>query len=185
MIGLKRGTLEVVDPDPDWATVGAEVCQALRKACGELLVDVQHVGSTAVPELPAKPILDIAAGVATLEATPELTRRLADIGYCFRRDHGNAGGRLFVVDASPEIRTIHLHVVKYGDGQWRDYLRFRDLLRETPAMRERYGELKQALARICRHDWESYTAAKADFIREVLGHDRERAGGSQNEHRDE
>jgi len=170
MIGLKRNTLEVVDPDPDWAILALEACQAVRNACGELLVDVQHVGSTAVPDLPAKPILDIAAAVVAFDAMPELVRRLDEIGYRYRRDQGSAGGHLFVVDSLPDIRTIHLHVVEHRSSQWRDYLRFRNLLRHRPAIRKRYAELKRHLASICRDDRESYTASKADFIREILHH---------------
>ena len=114
MIGLKRHTIKVVEHDPDWATLAFEACQAVRDACGELLVDVQHVGSTTVPELPAKPILDIAAAVVTFDSMPELVRRLAAIGYLYRRDDGDVGGHLFVVDSSPDIRTIHLHVVEHS-----------------------------------------------------------------------
>lgn len=168
MIGLKRHTVKVVDHDPVWASLAVEACRAVRSACGELLIDVQHVGSTAVPGLPAKPILDIAAAVATFDSLPELIRRLAGIGYRYRRDHGDAGGHLFVVDSSREIRTIHLHVVEQRSSQWRDYLRFRDLLRRRPALRKRYAALKRDLARVCRDDRESYTASKGDFIREVL-----------------
>jgi GrpB-like predicted nucleotidyltransferase (UPF0157 family) len=168
MIGLKRHTVKVVEHEPDWATLAVEACQAVRNACGELVVDVQHVGSTAVPDLPAKPILDIAAAVVTFDATPELIRRLAEIGYRYRRDHGDAGGHLFVVDSSPGLRTIHLHVVEHSGSQWRDYLRFRDLLRHRPAIRKRYAELKRDLAITCRDDREFYTASKADFVRKVL-----------------
>ena len=169
MIGLRRHTVTVVDHDPNWATLAAEACQAVWNACGVLVADVQHVGSTAVPDLPAKPILDIVAAVVTFESMPELVRRLADIGYRYRRNHGDAGGHLFVVDSAPDVRMIHLHVVEQSDSQWRDYLRFRDLLRRRPAIRKRYAELKRRLASICQDDRESYTASKADSIREVLG----------------
>ena len=168
MIGLKRHTLKVVDYDPDWTTLALEACHAVRNACGELLVDVQHVGSTAVPGLPAKPILDIAAAVVTFDSMRELVGRLAPLGYRYRRDQGDEGGHLFVVDSSPDIRTIHLHVVEHSGSQWRDYLRFRDLMRQRPAIRKRYAKLKRNLASICGDDRESYTASKADFIREVL-----------------
>src|SRR2546422_4163190 len=117
MIGLRRHTVKIVDHDPDWAALAAEACQAVRKACGELLVDVQHVGSTAVPDLPAKPIIDVAAAVVTFDPMPELVRGLADIGYRYRRDAGDAGGHLFVVDSSLDIRTIHLHVVEHSGSQ--------------------------------------------------------------------
>ena len=80
----------------------------MRNACGELLVDVQHVGSTAVPELPAKPILDIAAALATIDSMPEIVRRLTRIGYLDRGDQGDAGGHVLVLESSPDIRTVHL-----------------------------------------------------------------------------
>ena len=92
MIGLKRHTVDVVDHDPSWTVLGVLACQTVRNACGELLADVQHVGSTAVPDLPAKPILDIAAAVVTLDSMPELVRRLAGVGYLYGGDHGDAGG---------------------------------------------------------------------------------------------
>ena len=170
MIGLKRHTVKVVDHDPDWAARAAEACQAARNACSELLVDVQHVGSTAVSGLPAKPILDIAAAVVTFDAMPELVRRLVGIGYRYRGDHGDAGGHLFVADSAAGIRTIHMHVVEQSSSQWRDYLRFRDLLRRRSAIRKQYAELKRDLASIYKDDRESYTASKAAFIREVLDH---------------
>ena len=133
MIGLKRNLVMLVDHDPDWDSIAAERCQAIRHACPEVVLDVQHVGSTAVPELPAKPILDIVAGALSLDSMPELVRRLGDIGYTYRRDHGDAGGHLFVVDSSPDVRAIHLHVVEHNGGQWRNYIAFRDLLRHRPA----------------------------------------------------
>lgn len=181
MIGLRRHTLKLVDHDPAWATLAAEACQAVRSACGELVVDVQHVGSTAVRDLPAKPILDIAAAIVTFDPMPELVRRLVDIGYRYRRDAGDAGGHLFVVDSPTEIRTIHLHVVEQGGSQWRDYLSFRDLLRQRPAIRKQYADLKRDLVRSCRGDRDAYTASKAAFIRAVLDNTVNSAEHSRNE----
>jgi GrpB-like predicted nucleotidyltransferase (UPF0157 family) len=168
MIGLKRNVVKVVEHDPHWAGLALEVCAAVRNACGELLVDVQHVGSTAVPGLPAKPILDIAAAVASFELMPELTQRLAGMGYTYRHDSGDEGGHFFVFDSAPEIRTVHLHIVEKDSVQWRNYLRFRDLLRQSPEIRQSYAQLKQELASTWPDDRESYTAGKADFIRQVL-----------------
>jgi GrpB-like predicted nucleotidyltransferase (UPF0157 family) len=165
---LKRHSVKVVDHDPDWAILGLEACRSVRNAGGGLLVDVQHVGSTAVAGLPAKPILDIAAAVGTIDSMPQLIPRLAEIGYRYRGDQGSAGGHLFGVDSAEDVRIIHLHAVEHSGSQWRDYLRFRDLLREGPTIRRRYAELKRYLASICPDDRESYTSLKADFIREVL-----------------
>jgi GrpB-like predicted nucleotidyltransferase (UPF0157 family) len=169
MIGLTRHTVKIVDHDPNWGMLAVAACQAVRSACGKLLVDLQHVGSTAVPDLPAKPVLYIAATVVTFDSIPEIVLRLTRLGYIYRGD--KAGGHLFVAESAPDIRTAHLHVDEHGSGQWRDYLRFRDLLRRSPAIRKRYVELKMVLASNCRNDSKSYTASKADFIREVLDND--------------
>ena len=181
MLGLKRHTVKVVDHDPAWAMLGAEACAAVRNACGELLVDVQHVGSTAVPGLPAKPVLDIAAAVATLDSLPQIVRRLTRIGYLYRGDR--IGGQFFVAESSPDVRTTHVHVVEHGGAQWRDYLRFRDLLRNNHALRNRYADLKRLLASGSRDDSHAYTASKADFVRQALHGDLDCAGDSGDESR--
>ncbi|MBM9616286.1 GrpB family protein [Desulfobulbus rhabdoformis] len=117
MIGLKRHTVQLVAHHPDWADMAAKVCFQIRDAGGELIADVQHIGSTAVPELPAKPILDLAVGVATLDIIPELIGRFTKIGYLYRGDGADDGGHLFVWESEPNIRTIHLHVVALDDEQ--------------------------------------------------------------------
>jgi GrpB-like predicted nucleotidyltransferase (UPF0157 family) len=136
-----------------------------------------------VPGLPAKPVLDIAAAVVRFDCMPEIVRRLERSGYLYRGDHGDAGGYLFVVESSPDIRTIHLHVVEHCGSQWRNYLLFRDLLRHRPAIRRRYAELKAELAGICRDDRGSYTALKADFIRGILENNLAPVDDSGNESR--
>ena len=177
MIGLRRHTVQIVDHHPGWAVLAAEACQEARRICGALLIDVQHVGSTAVPDLPAKPILDIAAGMRTPGAIPELVTLLTAIGYIYRGDGGADGGHLFVKERSPDVRTIHLHVVEHNGTQWRNYLLFRDLLRRNPGIRKQYAELKQELGARFRHDRKSYTAAKHDFIRGILETQQSPPGG--------
>ncbi len=118
MIGLKRHTVRVVDHHPDWADMAAKACFQVRDAGGELIEDVQHIGSTAVPALPAKPILDLAVAVATLDVIPELIGKLTEIGYIYRGDGADDGGHLLVWESEPNIRTIHLHVVALDNAQW-------------------------------------------------------------------
>lgn len=168
MIGLNRYSVQVVEHHPSWGVLAADACQEVQRVCGNLLTDLQHVGSTAVPDLPAKPILDIAAAVATLDAIPELVERLTGIGYIYRGDGGEEGGHLFVRESSPDVRTIHLHVVEHQDAQWRNYLFFRDLLRQHPGIRKQYATLKQELGNRFRDDRKSYTASKHAFIRGIL-----------------
>lgn len=168
MIGLKRKTVRVVNHDPRGAALAADACKKIGQAAGGLICDVQHVGSTAVPGLPAKPILDLAASVIALEVMPELVRALTVVGSIYRGDGGGEGGHLFVWESGPDVRTIHLHVVATDDVQWTHYLRFRDALRRDPALRRRYRELKRELGHKFPDDRKSYTASKNDFIRSVL-----------------
>jgi len=168
MIGLQRHIVQIVAHDPGWAALAASTCQDIQDIAGAFIAGVQHVGSTAVPDLPAKPILDIAASVRTLDVMPELLKCLPAIGYIYRGDGGAEGGHLFVKESAPDVRTIHLHVVAQDDVQWRNYLLFRDLLRQHANLRQQYAALKQALGQRFRHDRKAYTDAKHDFIRGLL-----------------
>ncbi|WP_179137836.1 GrpB family protein [Candidatus Entotheonella palauensis] len=168
MIGLNRHRVEVVEHHPGWADLADSACQDIQHAAGGLIASLQHVGSTAVPDLPAKPILDIAAGVCTPEAIPELLELMPAIGYLYCGDDGSEGGHLFVKESSPDVRTIHVHVVEHNGTQWRNYLLFRNLLRQDPDIRQQYAELKQELGKQFHNDRKSYTASKHDFIRGIL-----------------
>ncbi|MBN9663694.1 MAG: GrpB family protein [Acidobacteria bacterium] len=121
-----------------------------------------------MPDLPAKPVLDLAAAVSTFDAIPELIVRLAPIGYLYRGNRPETGGHLFILEAQPGVRTIHLHVVLYGSVPWRDYLVFRQALRIREDLRCRYAGLKRRLATLYPDDTAAYTAAKAEFIQGVL-----------------
>lgn len=171
MIGLKRHTVKVVAHHPGWSALGAEACRQIQQACGDLIIDVQHVGSTAVPHLPAKPILDLAVAVATKDTIPLLIQKLTGTGYLYRGDEGDTGGHLFIRESEPNVRTIHLHIVTLSDPQWNNYLRFRDILRRDLDVRRRYAELKQRLSETFPENREAYTASKHDFISGVLNMD--------------
>jgi GrpB-like predicted nucleotidyltransferase (UPF0157 family) len=139
-----------------------------------LILDAQHVGSTSVPDLPAKPILDIAVLIESLDALHGLIEKLTSAGYVYRGDVGDNGGHLFVRESQPDVRVAHVHVLVRDDPQWPRYLLFRDLLRGSEALRKRYAGLKQQLAQQHTDDRRSYTAAKDAFIREALAQADER-----------
>ncbi|MBN1436718.1 MAG: GrpB family protein [Sedimentisphaerales bacterium] len=168
MIGLRRHTVRVVESDPGWTDLAAKACVQVREIGGDLIADVQHVGSTAVAGMVAKPILDLAAAVATLDVMPKLIEKLTALGYIYRGDGEDSGGHLFVWETEPNVRTIHLHIVALDDIQWQNYLRFRDMLRRDSDLRKRYSELKEKLKEDFPDDRKSYTGGKHDFIRGVL-----------------
>lgn len=167
-IGLKRHTVRLASHSPAWASLYAAEAASLRRLTAGLLLDIQHVGSTSVPGLTAKPILDIAAALRTREALEPVVSLLCENSYIDRGDGGEQGGYLLVKEAQPDVRIVHLHLVEQADPQWGNYLAFRDTLRADAAVRERYAGLKQQLARQFPHDRRAYTDGKHEFIREVL-----------------
>lgn len=167
MVGLGRHTVEVVEHDPAWADLFEREARAIWYATGELAAGVEHVGSTAVPGLAAKPILDVAVAVSDTGAIAEVVKRLVAAGYIDRGDAGRNGGYLLVRESAPDVRVAHVHIVCRDDDQWRSYLAFRDLLRRDPEVRAQYAELKRTLAARFPHDRRAYTAGKEAFIRRV------------------
>jgi len=167
-LGLKRHTVRVVAPHAEWHELYKRHRRALLERVGHLVVDVQHVGSTAVPGLDAKPILDIAVAVSSTEVISQLERPLDELGYIYRGDAGANGGRLFVKESAPDVRTHHLHVVDADDPQWREWLLFRDKLRTDEALRARYAALKKDLQERFAEDRRGYTEAKTEFIRRLV-----------------
>jgi GrpB-like predicted nucleotidyltransferase (UPF0157 family) len=129
---------------------------------------VEHVGSTAVPGLAAKPILDVVVGLAPGADPDRVIAALEPLGYQFRGDKGTEGGVLLVLEDRPAHRVAHLHLVGHGDAQWRRYLALRDRLRGDPATRAAYARLKERLAARFSGDRRAYTAAKAAFIARLL-----------------
>jgi GrpB-like predicted nucleotidyltransferase (UPF0157 family) len=176
MIGLRRHTVRLVDHDPNWSALFASERETLQRTFGDLVVDIQHVGSTAVPDLPAKPILDIAMAIRTLDPIPSIVERLTEIGYIYRGDGGDDGGHLFVRESEPDVRAVHVHVVEKAGYQWKDYLAFRNTLCENPDVRKRYATVKLDLAKRFPDDRKSYTASKDEFIRSILSGDEVQQG---------
>ena len=168
MIGLERGTVRVVPSDDRWPAAFAQERHCLCARIGHLVLDIQHVGSTAVPGLAAKPIIDIAAAIASPAYVQHCRPLLIELGYLGRGDRGRKGGYVFVRERAPNVRTHHLHMVTIDDPQWSNYLRFRDRLRADLALRTEYASLKRRLQERFACDRQGYTEAKDTFIRRVL-----------------
>lgn len=131
---------------------------------------IEHIGSTSVPGLCAKPIVDIAVGVRKLELTDEQIAAMERLGYEYLGEYG-LPGRLFFRKGEP--RTHNVHVVEHGGEHWERQLVFRDALRADPEERQRYDELKRRLA-AAGHPREAYTELKTPFIRGVEARARAR-----------
>ena len=143
----------------------------LSETLGALARAIEHVGSTAVDAMPAKPIIDIAVAVDSLDTVPEIITRLERRGYLYRGDGAFTGGHLFIRESTPGVRTHHVHVVAADDPQWQSWLRFRHFLRTDRELRHRYIRLKRELSARFPSDRRSYTLAKSRFIESILSHD--------------
>ena len=141
---------------------------ALQGAIGEWVAGgIHHVGSTAVPGLDAKPVIDILVGVQSLEEARSCFERLAALSYLY--GPYRVAEMHWFCKPHPSRRTHHLHLVPTSLPRFRDELAFRDYLRTHRDVADKYAALKRHLAAEFEHDREAYTAAKSDFISAIVG----------------
>lgn len=163
--GLARGVVAVVPADTAWPTVYHLLAAELLPALPESVVTVEHVGSTAVPGLAAKPILDIAVGVRAGADPSEASRALEDFGFLRRGDaEGAELDRNFGFELVDRVRLVNAHLVRYAGREWMQYVRFRDRLRADVHARDEYAGIKSDLAGRFSSDRQAYLAGKAAFV---------------------
>ena len=166
-LGLARSKTIVLPYDSRWAEAFETEATRLRSALTGVLVRLEHVGSTAVPGLSAKPILDIAATYLDASTSHEFGTALESLDYVYHGDQGEEGGLLFI-KGPDSCRTHHLHLVAADSQQWKNYLGFRDALRSSEQLRRAYSGLKERLAAEFPHDRLSYQEGKSRFIDDAL-----------------
>ncbi len=155
----------IVDYDHRWPTAYEQEKALICQTLGDVILDIQHVGSTAVPGLCAKPVIDILVAVARFDAVEEYSRRLSPLGYQ-HVSHPDDAVRLFFRKGMP--RTHHLHIVEYGTEEHRRHLLFRDYLHAHGDAAREYETLKRELASKFAANRPLYTESKTDFIRSVV-----------------
>jgi GrpB-like predicted nucleotidyltransferase (UPF0157 family) len=170
-LGLQYGTVRLVRADERWATVAGELAAAIHAALADLAVGIEHVGSTAVPGLLAKPIIDLAVAIRPGTPLDDVAEPMSRLGWIYRGDAGGAGGWVFVMEDAPWHRVAHAHGVEFGGTQWVRYLQFRDLLRQSAAARRTYEEAKQRLAEQHPDGRQLYTAGKDPTVERLLAAD--------------
>ncbi|MCA1676385.1 MAG: GrpB family protein [Actinobacteria bacterium] len=158
--------MRVVLYDPRWPARFAELGRRLRNALGEVAVRIDHIGSTAVVGLAAKPVIDIQISVAGLEPVDPFREPLERLGFVYRADNTERTKRYFR-EPPGEPRT-HIHVRRVGSFSEQFPLLFRDYLRAHPDECAAYEKLKRRLAAEFPHDGATYTDAKVPFFWEVI-----------------
>src|SRR3989344_3904601 len=165
MIGLKRGVVKLASHDKEWALEFEKERTRLQENLGDRVIDIQHIGSTAVPKLCAKPIIDISIGIRRLKDANKLTRIMNLLGYRF---HKKSAQEIFFAKGPDARRTHYVHVMRYKGAKWMTDMLFRDYLLTHVRHTIQYGHLKEKLAKKYPTDKESYTGGKNSFIKMTL-----------------
>ena len=174
MIGLKRGTVKLCEHEKEWETEAQHTISRLKAILGDVIRDIQHVGSTSIPAIKAKPIIDIAVAVDCFDNILAFEKELQGAGFYYRPKSELGEQLLFAsgsyYDGTGNLQTHFIHVVHTNSMDWIHYINFRDYLNSHPSAAKAYEALKVALARQAPIDRgrEKYTEGKRDFITDIL-----------------
>lgn len=153
--------MRLVITDDTWSRHFAVVCGELERALGGNVRAIEHIGSTAVPGLLAKPVLDLAVEIARFEDGTALVPVLTVLGYLYRGENGIPRRHYFKRERTPEV---HVHMLESASAELAKHLRFRDRLRTEPALAAEYAAVKRAAVMAAGGVRARYQALKADFI---------------------
>jgi GrpB-like predicted nucleotidyltransferase (UPF0157 family) len=171
----------VVDYDPIWPSLYAAERERILAVMGAAVVQIEHIGSTAVPALAAKPVIDIALGIADLAQAPSYVPALEGLGYLYVPEaEAELPERRFFWKGTPLVHTYHISMAVPGSPEWVKPIVFRDYLRGHPAEVQRYQALKRELALRCGTDIGAYVKGKTALVESaLLKADRAKGDGSQ------
>lgn len=158
IIGLKSGKVKLLAYNPEWVEIFKKEEKRLRKAIGDIAVDIQHVGSTAIPGIPAKPIIDIVVGVSSIKDVKKCIKSLEKTGYEYKGEK-RPDEYLFIKDP-----IYCLHMTKFNNKTWNSYISFRNQLHANKKLANEYKNIKLKLAKEFPNDRESYHSGKVKFI---------------------
>lgn len=168
MIGLQRGTVKLESHQKSWEDDAKKTITLLWTILGNIAVDIQHIGSTAIQNIHAKPIIDIVVGVNELEDIKPFINLLEQKKIIYR-GQDLTGQLLFVIgDFERDIRTHHIHIVKWNSTIWNDYINFRDYLNSVSQKAAEYDALKLELEKSFHNNRFAYTNGKKELINKLL-----------------
>jgi GrpB-like predicted nucleotidyltransferase (UPF0157 family) len=167
MLGLDKNIVKLVPYDPEWVEEYKKEEAILKEVLGDYALDIQHVGSTSIPGISAKPILDIAVAVKDLATLSTLIPIFTEAGYDVM-DSIESNGEILARKGTPDNRTHYIHVEVLGSEYWNNHILFRDYLLKHPEYIAKYEEIKNAAYNLYQGERKKYTAEKNNFIQDVL-----------------
>lgn len=169
---MKRGTVYLEPHQSEWERAAEETIRTLKSILGSIAVDIQHIGSTSIRTISAKPIIDIAVDVNDFDDILSMREELRQNGIIYRFEE-RPKQRLFVMgDFEKDTRSHHIHVVIYGSDEWNNYINFRDYLNSNIKAAREYEAVKFRLAEQYPDDRIAYTDGKQKVIDKLLAEAR-------------
>lgn len=168
MIGLERGIVKLIEYQNTWKAEAEKTISELKLLLPDVVVDIQHIGSTAIFSIHAKPIIDIALGVNDLSDIKPYIEVLNNNHYIFRGE--DVSNQILFVkgDFEKNIRAHHIHVVNFNGIEWNNYINFRDYLNAFPEKAKLYDMCKLNLSNQFPQDRNSYTKGKQALVSQLL-----------------
>ncbi|MBN1872856.1 MAG: GrpB family protein [Anaerolineae bacterium] len=166
VLGVLEGKVQLVPHNPLWQTYFDLESHRLYAALGAYVKEIRHIGSTAIPGIYAKPILDVMVGLVNIADVRHCEALLVALGYTYEGEQAISGWHFFKKKAG-NLTTHHLHVVEWNGSYWLDHVLFQEYLFRHPEVAEAYESLKLALEKKHADNREAYTRDKTDFINKV------------------
>lgn len=168
VIGLKKGTVKLLEHNKEWHNIAQKSIVVLKSILEDIVVDIQHVGSTSIDGIWAKPIIDLVVGLNDKNEILDksILLQLEQIGYIHDKEHDNAG-KIFFYKGFEDIVTHHVHVVEYNKKAWNSYVGLRDYLNANPEMAKKYENIKLMAQKQCNNNLDKYYNAKRDLLKEI------------------
>ena len=168
-LGLKRGTVQLEPHDKQWDVAAIQIIKKLKSILGDDAIDIQHIGSTAIPTIKAKPIIDIVVGVDDFKRVMLHNEQLHKEGIFYRGSDVEHQLLYAMGNMENDTRTHHIHIVKWNGTEWKNYIHFRDYLHANENMALQYEKLKEEMKHKYADDRVAYTNSKQNMINKILG----------------
>ena len=159
--------IEVVPHTSEWRNIFEAEAKLIAAALGGNVVAIHHIGSTSIPGIYAKPVIDLLIEVKNITEVDSQSAAMQSLGYEVMGEFGISGRRYFRKDNREEIRTHQIHIFESGSAQVKRHLAFRDYLIAHPADAQKYSELKRTLAARHSQNMDGYIDGKDEFIKET------------------
>ena len=166
VLGLKLNEIELVPHDPEWEKAFLEEKERIAKIISNKIIGIEHVGSTAIKTIKAKPIIDIAISLKKYDDGSDCIDPIVSIGYEYKGEFGVPGRHFF--RTNDEFVKFHLHMFEISSKSWNDLIFFRDYMNRNPEKAKEYEDLKFRLRQECQGNRDLYTQHKETFVKEIL-----------------